>query len=223
MYVDHLGQSWRTLATIINKSLSRKTTSNDRLRKSRIDIILKFIRIEEDYQEYRHEILDVMLNDPIKRSESYQMFIKYSTGKIPLRRAEAKVYKKKVTLSVDDIIIIDDPGVALKLGKSISLTKVEEAEAARKVHATHARIMTEFVPKSAKKKSDGRSYKGVAIQDTLNDTKPKPATLKPKIKGAQSLTLLKKRLQTLCKLLKKECNTPKLGRSGILGPRRVTS
>ncbi|GJR30413.1 hypothetical protein Tco_1106645 [Tanacetum coccineum] len=39
MYVDHMHQSWRTLAAIINKCLSRKTASNDRLRKSRIDIL----------------------------------------------------------------------------------------------------------------------------------------------------------------------------------------
>nr|GEW66621.1 hypothetical protein [Tanacetum cinerariifolium] len=39
MYVDHMHQPWRTLATIINKYLSGKTGSNDRLRKSRIDIL----------------------------------------------------------------------------------------------------------------------------------------------------------------------------------------
>ncbi|GJY54855.1 hypothetical protein Tco_0446519, partial [Tanacetum coccineum] len=39
MYVDHMHQPWRTLAAIINKYLFRKTASNDRLRKSRIDIL----------------------------------------------------------------------------------------------------------------------------------------------------------------------------------------
>nr|GEX30958.1 retrovirus-related Pol polyprotein from transposon TNT 1-94 [Tanacetum cinerariifolium] len=39
MYVDHMHQPWRTLASIINKCLSGKTTSNDRLRKSRINIL----------------------------------------------------------------------------------------------------------------------------------------------------------------------------------------
>ncbi|GJW89433.1 hypothetical protein Tco_0164773 [Tanacetum coccineum] len=38
MYVDHMHQPWRTLTAIINKCLSRKTGSNDRLRKSRINI-----------------------------------------------------------------------------------------------------------------------------------------------------------------------------------------
>ncbi|GJX52354.1 retrovirus-related pol polyprotein from transposon TNT 1-94 [Tanacetum coccineum] len=39
MYVDHMRQPWRTLAAIINKCLSGKTASNDRLRMSRIDIL----------------------------------------------------------------------------------------------------------------------------------------------------------------------------------------
>ncbi|GJY83078.1 hypothetical protein Tco_0496454 [Tanacetum coccineum] len=38
MYVDHMHQPWRTLAAIVNKCLSRKTESNNKLRKFRIDI-----------------------------------------------------------------------------------------------------------------------------------------------------------------------------------------
>ncbi|GJV65909.1 hypothetical protein Tco_1476737 [Tanacetum coccineum] len=50
MYVDHIHQPWRTLAVIINKCLSRKAASNDRLRKSRIDILWgMFYRENVDY------------------------------------------------------------------------------------------------------------------------------------------------------------------------------
>ncbi|GJZ14966.1 hypothetical protein Tco_0550643 [Tanacetum coccineum] len=84
-----------------------------------------------------------------------------------IKTSSKRRVKKKVTLSADDNIISDDPDVALELAKSISQTKAEEAEAARKVHATHARIVTESVPESAKKKSSGRSSKSVVIQDTL--------------------------------------------------------
>ncbi|GJZ38632.1 hypothetical protein Tco_0585195, partial [Tanacetum coccineum] len=56
------------------------------------------------------------------------------------KTASRRVVKKKVTISADDNIISDDPDVSLELGKSINKTKVEEAEAARQVHATHARI-----------------------------------------------------------------------------------
>nr|GEU59257.1 hypothetical protein [Tanacetum cinerariifolium] len=90
--------------------------------------------------------------------------------------------KKKVTLSADDNIISDDPDAALELAKSIIQTKAKEAEAARKVHATHARIVTESVPKSTEKKYGGRSYKSVVIQDTLSTPKSKPTTSKTKLK-----------------------------------------
>nr|GEZ64349.1 hypothetical protein [Tanacetum cinerariifolium] len=39
MFVDHMHQLWRILVDIINKCLSGKTTTNDKLRKSRIDIL----------------------------------------------------------------------------------------------------------------------------------------------------------------------------------------
>ncbi|GKA65045.1 hypothetical protein Tco_0764752 [Tanacetum coccineum] len=39
MFFDYMHKPWRTLAAIINKCLSGKTSSNDRLRKSRIEIL----------------------------------------------------------------------------------------------------------------------------------------------------------------------------------------
>ncbi|GJR07059.1 hypothetical protein Tco_0530043 [Tanacetum coccineum] len=58
---------------------------------------LKFVRIGEDYQEYRLHIPDMMLNDKIKQSESYQMFIKYSTGQIPPKKSRGKGSHRKKT------------------------------------------------------------------------------------------------------------------------------
>ncbi|GJY12663.1 hypothetical protein Tco_0381972 [Tanacetum coccineum] len=72
--------------------------------------------------------------------------------------------------------------------QSISQTEAEEAEATRKVHDTHARIETESVSETAKKKSGGRSSKSVVIQDTLSTPNSKPATSKTKLKGVPSLT-----------------------------------
>ncbi|GJS03380.1 hypothetical protein Tco_0319888 [Tanacetum coccineum] len=52
MYVDYMHQPWTTLAAIINKCLSRKTASNDILRKSRIDIMWgMFYKENIDYLE----------------------------------------------------------------------------------------------------------------------------------------------------------------------------
>ncbi|GJV02760.1 hypothetical protein Tco_1336329 [Tanacetum coccineum] len=50
--------------------------------------------------------------------------------------------------------------LALELGKSISLTKVEEEAVAREVHATHARIMFESEPEPTQRRQsefDGRT------------------------------------------------------------------
>ncbi|GKA88654.1 hypothetical protein Tco_0810418 [Tanacetum coccineum] len=98
---------------------------------------LKFVRIREDYQEYGLPIPDMMLNDKIKQSESYQMFLKYSTGLIP---------PKKIDVS-------------------------DESE-----------------PEPTKKKTGSRSTRGVVIQDTPSAQKPKPTASKLKLMGVQSLT-----------------------------------
>ncbi|GKC42293.1 hypothetical protein Tco_1060015 [Tanacetum coccineum] len=103
------------------------------------------------------------------------------------RTASRRVVKKKDTISTADNII-PDPDVALELGKSISLTEAAEEEAARQVHAMHARIVTESVPKPAKNKTGSRSTGSVVIQDTPSSPKSKPATSKLKLKGIPSLT-----------------------------------
>ncbi|GJZ03050.1 hypothetical protein Tco_0521011, partial [Tanacetum coccineum] len=66
-------------------------------------------------------------------------------------------------ISTADNIILD-PDV-LELGNSISLTEAAEEEAARQVHATHVRIVTESEPEPAKKKTGSLSTRGVVIQD----------------------------------------------------------
>nr|GEW06350.1 hypothetical protein [Tanacetum cinerariifolium] len=118
------------------------------------------------------------------------------------KNASRRVVKKKVTFSAGDNIISDDPNTALELAKSISQTNAEEAEEARNVHATHARIVIEFVSESAKKKSSGRSSKSVVNQDTLSAPKSKPATSKAKLKGAPSLTLAKQEAANIMQALK---------------------
>ncbi|GKC39213.1 hypothetical protein Tco_1051597 [Tanacetum coccineum] len=176
MYVNHMHQPWRTLAAIINKCLSGKTKSNDKLRKSRIDILwgmfyrenihqsiinhflsqhkslsklkfqyyhtikddgivsrLKFVRIREDYQEYGLPIPDMMLNDKIKQSDSYQMFLKYFTGLIPPKKSRGKGLQGKKTVDVSQ--------------ESVDVSDKSE-------------------PEPAKKKTSSRSIRGVVIQDT---------------------------------------------------------
>ncbi|GKA84931.1 hypothetical protein Tco_0806585 [Tanacetum coccineum] len=202
MFVDHTHQPWRTLAVIINNCLFGKIASNDKLRKSKIDILWgMFNRENVDYPEliledFAYQI-DHRKENRSRRSkgkktvEESKETIDVSEESEPKTKPAKKKtsskrrVKKKVTLSADDNIISNDPDVALEVAKSISQTEAEEAKAARKVHVTHARIMTESIPESAKNNSGGRSSKSVVIQDTLSTSKSKPATSKTKLKGTE--------------------------------------
>nr|GEX14783.1 hypothetical protein [Tanacetum cinerariifolium] len=237
MFVDHMHQPWRTLAAIINKCLSRKTTkliwedlayqidhrkkkrSNHKNRpyprfikitinhfleqhKSLINLNykhyhtikddgivsrLKSIRIGKDHQEYGLPIPETMLTEAIKQSESYQMFEtvdvseEFEPEPKPTKKktSSKRRVNKKVTLSADDNIISVDPDTALELAKSISKTEAEEAEVARKVHATHARPAL----------------------------KSKATTSKTRLKGAPSLTLEEQEAVDIMQALKesKDC------------------
>nr|GEU90422.1 hypothetical protein [Tanacetum cinerariifolium] len=87
---------------------------------------------EFDFELDSGKEISVVMNAIDKSS---QMFIKYSNSQIPPKKSR---------------------DVALELGKSISKTKAEEAEAARQVHTTHVRIMTESVPKPTKRRKSGK-------------------------------------------------------------------
>nr|GEX29651.1 hypothetical protein [Tanacetum cinerariifolium] len=107
MFVDHMHQPWRTLAAIINKCLSRKTTSNDKLKKFRIDILGKGSKDKKTAKESQ-ETVDV--------SEEPEPKPKPAKNKTISRR----VVKKKVTLFADDNIIFDDPDAAMIMTESVT-------------------------------------------------------------------------------------------------------
>nr|GEV93392.1 retrovirus-related Pol polyprotein from transposon TNT 1-94 [Tanacetum cinerariifolium] len=198
---------------------------------------LKFVKIGEDYQEYGLLIPKTMVTDWIKQSESYQMFIKYSTGQIPPKKSRGKgsqgkktadttkgtadvfeeldpeparkqttsrrVVKKKVTNTADDNIV-PEPHVDLELGKSISLTKVVEEEAARKVHATHVRIVTEPVLEPTRRRPTCIAFKDTSIM--LNKMSFDPSQ---KLKGVQTLTPKEQIVADMMKALKENKKTSK--------------
>ncbi|GKE48607.1 hypothetical protein Tco_1479865, partial [Tanacetum coccineum] len=117
------------------------------------------------------------------------------------RTASRRVVKKKVTISATDNII-PDPDVALELGKSISLTEAAEEEAARQVHATHTRIVTEFVPEPAR-----RIPSCIAFRDTSQVSKKVSFDPSQKLKGVQSLTPEEQEVVDTMKALKESKKT----------------
>ncbi|GKD64807.1 hypothetical protein Tco_1306915, partial [Tanacetum coccineum] len=108
------------------------------------------------------------------------------------KTASRRVVKQKVTISADDNII-PDPDVALELGKSISLTEAEEAEATRQVHATHARIVIESVLKPTRRRPSGK----------VTSDPPK------KLKSVLSLTPEEQEAADIMKALKESRKTSK--------------
>ncbi|GJU99233.1 retrovirus-related pol polyprotein from transposon TNT 1-94 [Tanacetum coccineum] len=140
----------------------------------------KFVRIREDYQEYGLPISETMLTEVIKQSESYQMFIKYSTAEN----------------------IIPDLDVTLELGKSISLTEAAKEEAARQVHDTHARIVIEFIPEPARRRPSG-----IAFRDTSKVSKKVSSNPFQKLKGVQTLTPEEQEAANTIKALKESKKT----------------
>nr|GEX42143.1 copia protein [Tanacetum cinerariifolium] len=155
MFVDHMHQPKRTLEDLAyqidHKKEKRSRRENMPFSRFTKVIINHFLKqhnslLNLKFQHY-HTIKDDGMEtiDVSKESEPEPKPVKRKTS-------SKRRFKKKATLFINDNIISDDPDTTLELGKPISQTKIEEAKAARQVHATHARIVIEFVPKPAKKK-----------------------------------------------------------------------
>nr|GEV87101.1 hypothetical protein [Tanacetum cinerariifolium] len=172
---------------------------------------LRFVRIGEAVQQYGLAIPATMLNIDIIESESYQRFLLYSTGLIPPKKSREtlirkktsciRVTKKEATILATDNII-PNPDLALELGNSISLTEVEEKAAAREVHATHEKIMSEAVLEPTRR----RQIK-VTIRDTSSISKKKTPDPSKKLKGVLTLTPAKQESTDIMKALKESRKT----------------
>nr|GEX00511.1 copia protein [Tanacetum cinerariifolium] len=144
MYVDHMH-----LAVIINKCLSSKTASSDR--------------------EYGLLIPETMLTKKIKQSESYQMFIKYSTGLIPPKKSKGKGSQGKKA-AVSPTPASDDESDKSNAKLTRNKQAVEE-------------IVTKSDPEPAR-----RRPLGIAFRDTSSVSKKMSLDPSHKLKGIQTLT-----------------------------------
>nr|GEX11920.1 hypothetical protein [Tanacetum cinerariifolium] len=129
----------------------------------------------------------------LKKLLMYLKSLNLNMNQLKERLLVKRKVKKKVTLSTNDNIISDDPDTTLELGKSISQTKAEEAEAAKQVHATHARIVTESVTKPTKRRKSS----------IVTSDPPK------KLKGAPSLTPEEQEAADIMQALKESKKTSK--------------
>ncbi|GJW54652.1 hypothetical protein Tco_0098737 [Tanacetum coccineum] len=152
----------------------------------------------EDYQEYGLAIPNMMLNDAIKQSESYQMIIKYSTSQIPPNKNRGKgsqgkkivddshetvdvskesepepVKKKTASRRVikKKVIISSDDNIIPDLDVALELGKsisLAEAEEEEEVAKQVHATHARIVTESAKKNSGSGSSRSVVILDTAS-------------------------------------------------------
>ncbi|GJT96407.1 hypothetical protein Tco_1091925 [Tanacetum coccineum] len=115
MYVDRMSYPCRTLAAIINKCLFGKTASNDRLRKSRIDIMwCLFYRENVNYLELIWEDLAYQIDQRRERKSrrenmSYLRFTKVIINYF------LKQHKSLSNLKYQHYHIIKDDGIVSRL------------------------------------------------------------------------------------------------------------
>ncbi|GKA75964.1 hypothetical protein Tco_0782342, partial [Tanacetum coccineum] len=211
MFIDHMHQPWRTRASIINKCLSGKTTNNGVLSRT------KFVRIGEDVQEYGRAIPDTMLTNDIKQSETYQMFIKYSTCLIPLKKTRGKgsqgkkaaVSKKPASVEVSDesnsepsrkqissrkvikkkVLISAEDNIIPKPDVALELRKsMILTESAEEEAIRQVHATHERIVTESDPEPAKRRPSGIAFRDTSNVSKKISSDPSQKKKGIQTLT-----------------------------------
>ncbi|GJZ84543.1 hypothetical protein Tco_0649882 [Tanacetum coccineum] len=115
-----------------------------------------------DAEEYRLPILKTMLTEGIKQSESYQMFIKYSTSLIPPKNSIGKGSQGKKIVDTSEA---DVDNIGKQQGS----------------HAHHERIMTETDPEPARRRPSGISFRDTSKQlatDTMEALKASKKLIK---------------------------------------------
>ncbi|GJY23605.1 hypothetical protein Tco_0397263 [Tanacetum coccineum] len=242
MFVDHMHQLWRTLAACTNKCISGKTASNDKLRKSRIDILWgMFYRENVDYlsliwediayqidhrnekksrrenmpyaqftKQYGLAIPATMLNNDVIQSESYKMFILYSTGQIPLKKSIRKgSQRKKTTDTSEESVDVSDESDPEPL--------IRRKTSRRKIVKKKATISTDdnIIPEPDIALELGKSISlaeaeeeaaaretSIAFRDTSSVSNKRTSGTSQKLKGIQSLTPDEQEAADIMKALK---------------------
>ncbi|GJX49579.1 hypothetical protein Tco_0276424 [Tanacetum coccineum] len=117
---------------------------------------------------------------------TYKTYLDFATGKAIHKKARKRTKAhitpmKESSLTANDNIISKDLDATLKLAKSMSRTEAEEHEAARLVHETHERLITD-------KPTRRRKETSVVFRDTLVVSTKKTPTQSLKLKGMEILS-----------------------------------
>nr|GEW42096.1 retrovirus-related Pol polyprotein from transposon TNT 1-94 [Tanacetum cinerariifolium] len=229
MFVDHMHQPWRTLATCINKCLSGKTASNDKLKKSRIDILWgMFYRENVDYPSLIWEDIAYQINhrrEKKSRRENmpYPWFTKQYGLAIPATMLNIDIIKsesyQRFLLYSTGLIPPKKSRGKGSQGKKTADTTEENVEvteesdpeplirkktssAAREVHAAHEKIVSEAVLEPTR-----RRQTWVTFRDTSSISKKKTPDPCKKLKGVLTLTPAEQEAADIMEALKESRKT----------------
>ncbi|GJR44612.1 hypothetical protein Tco_1312715, partial [Tanacetum coccineum] len=97
--VDQMHQPWRTLAALINRILSGKTTGFYKLRLSRAQIIWAS-------QKYGAVLPECLTSPAMKESKAYKTYLGFATGAVPPKAA--RKFKKASPSKKDNVPILED-------------------------------------------------------------------------------------------------------------------
>ncbi|GJU26108.1 hypothetical protein Tco_1164729 [Tanacetum coccineum] len=215
MFVDHMHQPWRTLAAIINKCLSSKSASNDKLRKSKIDILWgMFYRENVDYPELiwedfafqidnrqlkkgRREIMPYLRLKFVRVGEDFQEYglpIPETMLTEGIKQPKGKGSQGKKTT--------DTPQATIDVSKESDSEPARKRTSSRRVIKNKVTISADdnIIPDPDIALELGKSMslteatekeaarQGIAFRDTSGVSKKTSLDLSQKLKGIQTLT-----------------------------------
>ncbi|GJR61123.1 reverse transcriptase domain-containing protein [Tanacetum coccineum] len=162
---------------------------------------LKFVRMGEDVQQYGLAIPATMLNNDIIQSESYKMFILYSTGQIPLKKSRGKGSQGKKTADTteESVDVSDESDPEPLIRRKTSRRKVVKKKATISVDDN---IIPEpdIALELGKSISLAEAEKNLAAKE--NVSKKRTSGTSQKLKGIQSLTPAEQEAIDIMKALK---------------------
>ncbi|GJY10799.1 hypothetical protein Tco_0378984 [Tanacetum coccineum] len=174
-------QPWRTFAALINRGLSGKTSSLDKLRLSRADYLINswrnkirmhtskddylinsliFVSAKESTQIYRAILLECLTSPAMKESKAYKTYLGYATGAVHPKMAR-KFKKASLSKKDSDLVLVDEEPVTK--GKQVKRpAKKSTTKPAAGVVIREAPVETKSKSKE-KKKVDVTRGKGIEL------------------------------------------------------------
>ncbi|GJU17552.1 hypothetical protein Tco_1145518 [Tanacetum coccineum] len=155
MFVDHMHQPWSTLAAIINKCLFGKTTSNDKLRKSRIDILWgMFYKENVDYPGLIWEDLAFQI-DHIKEKISRRKNMPFPRFTKVIINYFLRKHNSLSNLKYQHYYIIKDDGIVSRL-RFVRIGKGSQGKKTTDTHVADVDVSEESNLEPPKRKTARR-------------------------------------------------------------------